>query len=97
MSNEHTESVDGILYAFAQLVGIPLEKVKYRPPANPIEAAMSETYVFHPEVVLYILISCSAKVRPSLARTLLGWAPRKASWTDGIATYYEAYKATRDA
>jgi len=79
-SNENTESVDGILYAFAQYVGIPFEKVKYRAPANPLEAAMA----------------ASSKLRPTLARSLLGWEPRKASFTDGIATYYEAYKAANE-
>lgn len=76
-SNERTESIDGILNAFATHVGIPLEKVTYRAPQNPLEQALCIT----------------VKVRPTLARSLLGWNPRKASMMDGIGIYYASYKA----
>lgn len=72
--------MDGLLYAFAAHVGIPFDKVKYRPVSNVLEGAMSAT----------------TKLRPTLARSLLGWEPRKASLTDGIATYYAAYKALNE-
>ncbi|KAG8774001.1 hypothetical protein FRC15_001640 [Serendipita sp. 397] len=75
-TNEITESVDGILHAFSSLVGIPWNKVSYRPCANILEEAMSITI----------------RARPSLARTLLGWQPRKPGLIDGMAIYYEAYK-----
>ncbi|CCA75968.1 hypothetical protein PIIN_09964, partial [Serendipita indica DSM 11827] len=42
-TNERTESVDGILYAFATVVGVSLDKVTYRPPANVLEEAMAVT------------------------------------------------------
>ncbi|KIM24909.1 hypothetical protein M408DRAFT_228418 [Serendipita vermifera MAFF 305830] len=78
-ANDRTESVDGILKAFAAHIGIPLDKISYRAPnpKNPVEEALTIT----------------TKLRPTLARTLLGWAPRKASMMDGIATYYASYKA----
>jgi nucleoside-diphosphate-sugar epimerase len=79
-SNDRSESVDGILYAFAAHVGIPFDKIKYRPTENGLEEAMAGT----------------SKLRPTLARSLLGWEPRKASFTDGIATYYEAFKAAQE-
>ncbi|CAG8732823.1 1479_t:CDS:2 [Acaulospora colombiana] len=78
-SNEQTESVEGMLYAFAAVAGIPFDKISYREPANVLEEAMAAT----------------SKLRPTLARTILGWAPRKASATDGMAVYYEAYKAAQ--
>ncbi|CAG7855069.1 SubName: Full=Uncharacterized protein {ECO:0000313/EMBL:CCA75650.1} [Serendipita indica DSM 11827] len=43
-TNERTESVDGILYAFATVVGVSLDKVTYRPPANVLEEAMAVTF-----------------------------------------------------
>jgi hypothetical protein len=42
-SNEHTESVDGILNAFAAHVGIPLNKVSYRPVQTPLDEALVAT------------------------------------------------------
>ncbi|KAG8852224.1 hypothetical protein FRB91_006775 [Serendipita sp. 411] len=77
-TNEVTESVDGILHAFSNLVGIPWSKVSYRPCANILEEAMSGTI----------------RARPTLARTLLGWHPRRAGLIDGMSIYYEAYKNT---
>ncbi|CCA75649.1 hypothetical protein PIIN_09639 [Serendipita indica DSM 11827] len=71
------ESVDGFLYSFAHLMGLSHSDVSYRAPANPLEGAMSVT----------------TKLRPTLARSLLGWEPRKASLTDGMAAYFEAWKA----
>lgn len=66
-SNEQTESIEGILYAFAAVAGIPFDKISYREPANALEAAMALT----------------SRLRPTLARSILGWDPRKASATDG--------------
>jgi nucleoside-diphosphate-sugar epimerase len=79
-SQDHSESIDGILHAFAAHVGIPSDKIKYRAPENGLEEALAAT----------------SKLRPTLARSLLGWAPRKASLTDGIATYYEAFQAAQE-
>lgn len=78
-SNEQTESVDGILNTFAAHVGIPLEKVSYRPAETLLDEALVAT----------------TRVRPTLARSLLGWAPRKMSMMDGIATYYASFLAAR--
>ncbi|CAG7855048.1 SubName: Full=Uncharacterized protein {ECO:0000313/EMBL:CCA72510.1} [Serendipita indica DSM 11827] len=38
-------------------------------------------------------MSVTTKLRPTLARSLLGWEPRKASLTDGMAAHFEAWKA----
>lgn len=70
--------MDGILYAFATVVGVSLDKVTYRPPANVLEEAMAVT----------------TRLRPTLARALLGWEPRKAGLVDGMVTYLEAYKGS---
>ncbi|KAL5525327.1 hypothetical protein ACEPAF_9197 [Sanghuangporus sanghuang] len=50
---------------------------KYREPTNPFEEAVAIT----------------TRLRPSLARALLGWNPRKPSLVDGMETYYAAYRA----
>lgn len=50
---------------------------KYREPANLFETAIAVT----------------TRIRPSLARSLLGWHPRKAGLVDGLETYFAAYKA----
>ncbi|KAG8814700.1 hypothetical protein FRC17_001001, partial [Serendipita sp. 399] len=42
-TNEITESVDGILHAFSSHIGIPWNKVSYRPCANILEEAMATT------------------------------------------------------
>jgi hypothetical protein len=35
------------------------------------------------------------RIRPYLARTLLGWSPRKAGLIDGMETYYAEWKASQ--
>ncbi|THH14100.1 hypothetical protein EW146_g6191 [Bondarzewia mesenterica] len=40
-------------------------------------------------------LSLSQIVRPTLARTLLGWEPRKTGLVDGLETYYAAWKASQ--
>jgi len=52
---------------------------KYREPTNPFEEAASST----------------TRIRPYLARTLLGWSPRKPGFVDGMETYYAAWKASQ--
>jgi len=52
---------------------------KYREPANPFEEAACST----------------TRIRPYLARTLLGWSPRKPGFVDGMETYYAAWKASQ--
>ncbi|THU97489.1 NAD(P)-binding protein [Dendrothele bispora CBS 962.96] len=44
-----------------------------------------------PEGFLDLILSQSYVVRPYLARSLLGWQPRKTGVTDGLAVYYNAY------
>ncbi|KAF8551246.1 NAD(P)-binding protein [Imleria badia] len=48
-------------------------------PPNPFEEALSSTVL----------------VRPYLARSLLGWQPKKPGLTDGLPLYYTAWKASR--
>ncbi|KAF9643435.1 NAD(P)-binding protein [Thelephora ganbajun] len=52
---------------------------KYREPANPFEQAACTT----------------TRIRPYLARTLLGWSPRKPGLVDGMETYYATWKASQ--
>ncbi|THU97488.1 NAD(P)-binding protein [Dendrothele bispora CBS 962.96] len=47
-----------------------------------------------PEGFLDFLISQTFIVKPYLARSLLGWQPRKAGLADGLAVYYNAYAAS---
>ena len=49
----------------------------YREPANHFETAVAVT----------------TRLRPTLARSLLGWHPRKPSLVDGMEVYFAAYKA----
>ena len=49
----------------------------YRAPTNPFETAVAVT----------------TRLRPTLARSLLGWHPRKPSLVDGMEVYFAAYKA----
>ena len=92
-SNERTESVDGILYAFAAVVGVPLDKVSYRPASNALEEAMSITYVSN-GLFAFVDWFGRTRLRPTLARALLGWEPRKAGLIDGMKTYVDAYRAS---
>ncbi|TDL17297.1 NAD(P)-binding protein [Rickenella mellea] len=50
-----------------------------REPANPYEEAQAGTAI----------------MRPSLARAILGWTPKKAGFVDGMRTYYAAWQATQ--
>ncbi|PWN48983.1 NAD(P)-binding protein [Violaceomyces palustris] len=50
---------------------------QYTQPRNAYEQALGSTTL----------------LRPNLARALLGWQPRKASLTDGLTTYFAAFKA----
>jgi len=52
---------------------------EYLKPSNLFETALGTTSL----------------IRPYLARSLLGWAPRKASLVDGLEVYYAAYLASR--
>jgi nucleoside-diphosphate-sugar epimerase len=52
---------------------------EYTKPANTYEEALASTNL----------------VRPTLARTLLGWTPLKPGLVDGLKTYYEAWLAQR--
>ena len=39
-------------------------------------------------------ITTTSLIRPYLAKTLLGWEPKKAGLVDGLRVYYEAWKAS---
>ncbi|KAF7796082.1 hypothetical protein EIP86_007253 [Pleurotus ostreatoroseus] len=39
-------------------------------------------------------LTTTTLLRPYLARSLLGWSPRKAGLVDGLETYYNAWKAS---
>ncbi|KAF7329260.1 Epimerase domain-containing protein [Mycena kentingensis (nom. inval.)] len=54
---------------------------EYRKPENSFEEA----------------VSSSAILRPYLAHALLDWHPKKASFTDGLETYYAAWEAATQA
>jgi len=47
-----------------------------------------------PENLFEEAVATSNSVRPSLARSLVGWKPVKAGLVDGIKTYYAAWKAS---
>ncbi|KAK7442003.1 hypothetical protein VKT23_016281 [Stygiomarasmius scandens] len=51
---------------------------EYREPEGFLDSILSQTFI----------------VRPYLARSLLGWQPRKAGVADGLAVYYGAYLAS---
>ncbi|PWN53134.1 NAD(P)-binding protein [Violaceomyces palustris] len=76
-SNSATESVDLLIHQLSRLVGLGSEKVVYKEPETPFEIALSGTSV----------------VRPTLARSLLGWTTRKPSLVDGLPGYFRAYVA----
>ena len=40
-------------------------------------------------------ISTTSLVRPTLARTILGWETHKAGLIDGLEVYYAAWKASQ--
>jgi hypothetical protein len=40
-------------------------------------------------------MATTATLRPYLARSLLGWQPRKAGLVDGLETYYAAWQAAQ--
>lgn len=38
-------------------------------------------------------VASSQRIRPTLARSVLGWEPRKTNLVDGLEVYYAAWKA----
>lgn len=43
-----------------------------------------------------VALGATALLRPYLARSLLGWTPRKPGLVDGLETYYRSYVASLD-
>ncbi|KAF9240175.1 hypothetical protein BU15DRAFT_61513 [Melanogaster broomeanus] len=53
---------------------------EWLPPSNPYEEALSTTQL----------------LRPYLAKSLLGWQPKKPGLTEGLPMYYAAWQASRE-
>jgi len=49
-----------------------------------------------PSDLLEHALASTTLARPYLAKSLLGWQPKKASLVDGLAVYYAAWKASSD-
>jgi nucleoside-diphosphate-sugar epimerase len=98
ITNEFTESVDDVLATLCKVSGA--KGYKYREPANRKDL-FPKTWC-QPDLGAYWLFvafeiaSCSTmRIRPYLARTLLGWSPRKPGLVDGMESYYAAWKASQ--
>ena len=98
ITNEFTESVDDILATLCRVSGA--KGYKYREPVH--SKHLLSTPRCRPDVAAYCICvgfevgGCSTtRIRPYLARTLLGWSPRKPGFVDGMETYYAAWKASQ--
>jgi nucleoside-diphosphate-sugar epimerase len=95
-TNDFTESVEDILSNLVRISGAqgPYE---LREPTN-----RESWYALLPCLALNIVslsawedaLAITSPLRPYLARSLLGWQPRKPSLVEGLSFYYAAWKAT---
>ncbi|KAK7437632.1 hypothetical protein VKT23_018531 [Stygiomarasmius scandens] len=81
-ANNHSEDTDGFLRRFCEIVGKegPRVEYEYSEPTDMFEKAITTQQI----------------MRPYLARTLLGWEPKKLGLTDGLELYWNAYLASVD-
>ena len=96
-SNDFTESVDDILTALVKISGA--RGYRYVIPANRklvqiIQFYLTMTRILW-DIALEEAIATTTLLRPYLARSLVGWSPRKPGLVDGLAVYYAAWKASR--
>ncbi|KAJ8457038.1 hypothetical protein ONZ45_g18478 [Pleurotus djamor] len=47
-----------------------------------------------PSNLFEVAVGTTLRMRPYLARSLLGWSPKKAGLVDGLEVYYAAWKAS---
>lgn len=94
-ANDFTESVDDVLQKLVEVSGA--QGYEYIRPTNRtltglftgLQLTIYQTYpVFEKAITTTLLL------RPYLARSLLGWQPRKAGLVDHLEIYYNAWKAT---
>ena len=96
-SNDFTESVDDILTALVKISGA--RGYRYVIPTNRklvqiIQFYLTMTRILR-DIALEEAIATTTLLRPYLARSLVGWSPRKPGLVDGLAVYYAAWKASR--
>ncbi|TDL25805.1 NAD-binding protein [Rickenella mellea] len=61
-----------------------------------VEVSGAEGYSFHePGNIFELALATTSLIRPSLGRALLGWAPKKAGFVDGMKTYYASWQAAQ--
>jgi len=92
-ANDVSESVDGFLHRLAQVIGA--DGFEYREPEG-CKCILRDLGQVTDNclAVLDSILSQTFIVRPYLARSLLGWQPRKTGVADGLAVYYSAYLAS---
>ncbi|TDL25628.1 NAD-binding protein [Rickenella mellea] len=63
---------------------------------NIVEVSGASGYSFRePDNVFEQAVATTTLIRPSLGRALLGWAPKKAGFVDGMKTYYASWQAAQ--
>ena len=96
-SNDFTESVDDILMALVKISGA--RGYRYVIPTNRkldqiTQFCLTMTRILR-DIALEEAIATTTLLRPYLARSLVGWSPRKPGLVDGLTVYYAAWKASR--
>lgn len=93
-ANDFTESVDEILAKLVEVSGAE-GSYEYIEPTNGEYRRCLLTITQSDPVPAYeAACTASAILRPYLARTLLGWQPRKPGIVDNLGVYYSAWKAS---
>jgi nucleoside-diphosphate-sugar epimerase len=96
VANDFTESVEDILSNLVRVSGAqgPYE---LREPTNGTPF-MLRLFIAHGSLTgVYTAweegLACTSLLKPYLARSLLGWQPKKMSLVEGLSLYYAAWKA----
>lgn len=92
-ANDTTVSVDDLLSRILEVSGAqgPFEYVK--PENREWLSINSYNHAAYTMIVFQSAIATTSLLRPYLARSLLGWHPKKAGLIEGLETYYNAWKA----
>lgn len=96
-SNDVNESVDAVLQRLVEISGA--KSYTFVEPSNGKSAfvllLVTLLLTYDTPSVFEVSLTTTAVLRPYLARSLLGWRPRKAGLLDHLDIYYQAWKASQ--
>jgi nucleoside-diphosphate-sugar epimerase len=93
-ANDVTESAEDVLAALVRISGAAGSEM-FEPTNGAYAEFRAESDRTDAKTAFEEAMATTATLRPYLARSLLGWQPRKAGLVDGLETYYAAWQAAQ--